>query len=287
MAKKPVVYSPAEKREFLVVKRNDLIQKSRHQLTVQEQKIILYLVSCIKPDDKDFMEHTFSIPEFCRVCGINYDNGGNYVWIKKTVKKLCDRSTWITMEDGSETLFRWLDDVTISPDSTTIKMTLGKHLKPFLLKLKKNFTQFNLNFVLLMKSQYSIRLYELLKSHAIKRRVTLDADDLKRLLDAQTYKSNYDFKRRVIEPAIEEINELSDIIISHRYIMSGRTFSEVEFFIRMKNDKERMATFSLHEKGRWLPQKEKEKREKEVATRMAKYGYVASSPPVPSDEDES
>ena len=43
-----------DEREYNVVKSNILIQKSRFNFTAQEQKIILYLISKIKPEDKDF-----------------------------------------------------------------------------------------------------------------------------------------------------------------------------------------------------------------------------------------
>ena len=47
-----------------VVKANDLIQKSRFSLTLQQQKIILYLISKIMPTDENFQLYEFSIPDF-------------------------------------------------------------------------------------------------------------------------------------------------------------------------------------------------------------------------------
>ncbi len=42
-----------ELRNYKVVKSNDLIQKSRFNLSLQEQKIILYLISKVKPEDTE------------------------------------------------------------------------------------------------------------------------------------------------------------------------------------------------------------------------------------------
>ena len=98
-------------RGQLVVKRNDLIQKSRHQMDLQEQKIILYIISKIKPKDNDFIEQSFSIAEFCRVCGLDDDNGGNYMHIKNTLKSIRDRSIWVELDDGSERTLAWVNSV--------------------------------------------------------------------------------------------------------------------------------------------------------------------------------
>ena len=48
-----------QERSLLVFKRDDLIQKSRYSLTVQEQRIVLYAMSKIKPTDDAFQEYTF------------------------------------------------------------------------------------------------------------------------------------------------------------------------------------------------------------------------------------
>lgn len=94
----------AKLREYKVVKANDLIQKSRFNLTMQEQKIVLYLISKIKPDDTDFAEYTFEIAEFCRVCGIDESNGKNYLNVKNAIQSLANKSMWVNTEKNSEIL---------------------------------------------------------------------------------------------------------------------------------------------------------------------------------------
>ena len=87
------------KKEYLVVKGNELIQKSRFELSLQEQKTIAYICSMIKPIDTldrinrvPFqLEYEFSIRDYCKVCGIDYNNGKNYTDIKNTLKQLRDQ----------------------------------------------------------------------------------------------------------------------------------------------------------------------------------------------------
>ena len=77
-------------RNRTVVKANELIQKSRFTLTLQQQKVVLYLISQITPYDDDFKLYEFSINEFCKVCGIDETNGKNYLDLKQAVKDIAD-----------------------------------------------------------------------------------------------------------------------------------------------------------------------------------------------------
>ena len=100
-----------ELRGKTVVKANELIQKSRFNLSLQQQKIVLYLISQITPYDEDFKLYEFSISEFCRVCGIDETSGKNYQDLKAAIKEIADKSLWITLED-EETLLRWIEKPT-------------------------------------------------------------------------------------------------------------------------------------------------------------------------------
>ena len=57
-----------KERYYLVVKSNDLIQKTRYSLSTQEQKVLLYLVSKRKPDDNDFQAYCFNLKHLCESC---------------------------------------------------------------------------------------------------------------------------------------------------------------------------------------------------------------------------
>ena len=144
-----------ELRNKMVVKANDLIQKSRFDLSLQQQKIILFLISHIEPSDKEFKLYEFSVIDFCQVCGIDYTAGKNYKDIKKAIKEIADKSVWIKTQDDEETLLRWVEKPYINKNSGTIKIRLDEDMKPYLLQLKKNFTQYELIYTLQFKSKYT------------------------------------------------------------------------------------------------------------------------------------
>ena len=65
-----------KERSFVVAKDNRLITKSRYSLTLQQQKILLYLISRIKPTDEVGTVYELPISDFIKVCG--YDNAYYY-----------------------------------------------------------------------------------------------------------------------------------------------------------------------------------------------------------------
>lgn len=226
-------------REACVIKANKLIQESRFNLSTQQQKMVLYLISKITPYDDDFEEYEFTITEFCRVCGITL-SGTNYTDLKEQIKKIADKSLWVEINPGEETLLRWIEKPYIDTQSGTIRIRLDRDMKPFLLRLKQNFTQYELIWTLHFKSKYSIRLYELIKSihfhedEEYIRRYSLE--ELRRLLGAETYTRYKDFRVYALQPAIDEINEYSDKNISWKALKDGRAVAYIELHITTKGD---------------------------------------------------
>lgn len=237
------------KREYLVVKGNELIQKNRFELSLPEQKTIAFICSMIKPIDvmdsikkvPYQLEYEFNIRDYCKVCGIDYDNGKNYANMKAILKKLSDRSMWLTTETG-EVLCRWLSKIWISKKSGCVKVRIDEDLAPYLFDLKEKFTQYQLFNILAMKSAFSVRIYELLKSYAFQKSKTFDLDGLKRLLMVENVKSYHrfpDFRRKVLEKAQEEINSLTDITIYFETIKKGKKIDKIKFQIKQKDSIER------------------------------------------------
>ena len=225
-------------RHKTVRKANQLIQKSRFSLSLQQQKILLYLISQISPQDEDFKLYQFSIPEFCRVCGLT-DSGTNYIDLKSAIKDIADKSLWVRLPSGYDSLLRWIEKARIDEKSGQIEVRLDNDMKPFLLQLRENYTQYEMIFTLHFKSKYTIRLYELIKSvhyHDEKDyKKVYDVAELKRLLDAEIYTEYRNFKQRVLTPCVAEINKYSDKTVTVEEKRQGRKVYAVEFTISTKD----------------------------------------------------
>ena len=220
-----------KQRYALVVKSNDLIRKNRFSLSLTEQRIVLYLISKIKPQDEVLLEYDFNIRDFCEVCGIDYLN--NLTQLKDTVKQLRDKSIWITLPDGGETTVSWIEKPTLYHNSGTLKIKLDKDMMPYLLQLKENFTSYELIAILALKSKFSLRLYELLKSYEYLGKYEVSLEQLRKTMMLETeYPKTNDFKRYVIDKALDEINVYTDLSVSYEVVKQGRTIAGFNFTIQ-------------------------------------------------------
>ena len=241
-------------RDMYVVKSNTLIQKSRYRLTNEEQRILLYLISKIRPDEKENRSHIINIIEYCKVCGIDIeDNSGLYAYIKKTVKSLADKSFWITFDGRTEKLLRWIDRAEINKFDGNLSIKLNEELMPYLLQLKKDYTQYRLLYVLSMKGKYSIRMYELFRSYLFagskKTEKIFEIESFMRRLGMEdktmlTYLKNITmFKAKVLDKAIDEINERTDIQVKYELRKEKKKVTEIKFYIT-ENEKAFDNTFN-------------------------------------------
>lgn len=227
----------AQKRQQqTVAKSNDLIQQGRFPMSIQQGKVILYMISQIRPNDTGNEIYRFSINEFCRACNIDYDSGKNISDVKRALKAIADMSVWVEQGNGVETLLRWLSHVMLDKRNNVFEISFSKDMLPYLYDLKTRYTSYALSNVLAMESKYGIRLYELLKSyqHVRDGEVTFDIDELQKRIDAETYKRYPDFKRRALDVAIQDINEYSDISVEYEAFSEngGRRIDTITFTIK-------------------------------------------------------
>ena len=226
-----------KQRSYFVVKDNALIQKTRYALSVQQQKLLLFMVSKIKPMDEPYTEYTISIGDYCRACGVDHDNGGNYAYMKASLKSIADKSIWMKMGNGKEILLRWLDRVVIDEHSGTVQFSFHRDMHPYLLNLHSRYTQDSLMNVLPMRSAYSIRLYELLRSYVnMETTITMMLDEFKRRIGGEVYERFSNLKQKVIDPAVAEINMYSDIEVEYKAakVAKSRSYNQISFYITSK-----------------------------------------------------
>lgn len=237
-----------KQRDYYIVKHNDLIQKqvfkvdeeiysvkkeNYKSMSVIEQKIFLYIISKIKPDETELREVKFNIQRFCKVIGIK-DKGNNYINLKRAIAKLM--SNVIILKKGKKTLMiNLIHATTIDESGGTIYIKLHEKLKPYILNLQNNYTQYTLKNVLGFKSKYSFILYEYLKSQQFKKRInifSISLEELKKRLDCENYNNFTNFVNKALQPAIKEINLYTDLEVSVNLIKEGRTYNTVEFYIK-------------------------------------------------------
>lgn len=247
----------ARQRDYFVVKANHLIQKSRYELSVTEQRTIAYICSMIKPVEPLAaaqnvpyqLDYEFNIREYAKICGLYYEDGGKlYSDTKALLKGLLTKVIYIELPDGTEGMLTWLAEVWTDKQNGKAKINISPRMAPFLFDLKEKFTAYGLLNILAMKSQYSIRIYELMRSHAYQKLITYETEKLKKMFMVENIKSygNFkDFRRRILEPAITEINKYTDLQVSYEAITKGRKVVKIQFYISKKPITERHIAWTI------------------------------------------
>lgn len=120
-----------------------------------------------------------------------------------------------------------------------------------------------------MKSNYSVRLYELLVQWKNSKQTPIfKLEEFRGQLGLGTseYKAMCDFKKRVLDFAVKEINEKTDIKVQYEQVKKGRKIIGFRFLIKTKKPKETvnrdsdtpdmLAPFSMTDKQRiWFANK--------------------------------
>ena len=224
----------------LVVKHNDLIQKSKYNLTATQQKLIAYIISLIKPTDTELQRYEVSVSDFCTLCGI--DRNYFYSEFKDIIDDIDTKAFWIETPE-KVFKFRWFLKAEYLKKKGKVRLLLDDDMKKYLLSLQETFTQYELYNILALKSKYSIRLYELFKSYAFQREKTLKIEELKQMLIAEHYTNFKDFRLRVLDRAIEEINYYTDLNVSYEAIKKGRRVEAITLKIKRKESFDGMLAY--------------------------------------------
>lgn len=233
-SKNKIIAPPTAQGKF--VYHNNLIE-SRYKLTLKEQKLIAWLCSRIRPEDRCFYEQSIKISELCEKVGVKSKN--IYGDIEETTKSLIQRALEIySIENKSLLQIPWLSHAEYLYEERVVKLCFSPKLKPFLLDMRELFTVFDLELVKKFNSVYSIRIYELLKQYQKIGEREFSFESLRWMLGIEDneYKMYGHLKSKVIKKSVEEINEKSDLFVSFREIKAQKKIVSIIFSVKSRGD---------------------------------------------------
>lgn len=112
-------------------------------------------------------------------------------------------------------------------------LTFHKDIVPHVLGLREQFTRYRIKDVYQFTSVHTWRMYEALKQYELIGKREIELDELKRLTNTVgKYPRPTDFKRFVVDTAIEEINTKSGIMTQYEQKKRGRRITGFLFIIR-------------------------------------------------------
>ena len=227
-------------KNYIVTKSNTLIS-CNYDLSLQEQKIILTLASMVQPTDTEFKEYEFKIKDFMELLEVK--DKSKYVEVPKITKELMKKV--FEIREGKKIIqMAWLSSAVYETGAGTVILKFDSNLKPYMLELKELYTSYKLENILSLKSKYSIRIYEILKSNLFKKCIEIEVEELKNMIGAKAdyFKLYADFKRKVILQAQKELNSITDINFTFEEIKTGRKVTSIKFHInKSKNSKNKIS----------------------------------------------
>jgi plasmid replication initiation protein len=240
----------------IVKKHNDII-KAKGGLSSTSQKMLSMIISMIKTDDTEFQKYALSLDAYKKEIGSTHRGKEEYV----TQALELMSNPFYVLEDGKRKFFNWCSVVEPDVIEGHIVFKIDSELKPFLLQMKNNFTQYHLINILKLKGDYTPRLYEYcifrykiyIKKYqeqynktpksfkfsmtldSLKEQVGLIWYDNKKKKHEKTYKYN-DIKRRILEVAKRQFKEHTDITFDYEERKLGRKIESIIITIG-NNDK--------------------------------------------------
>lgn len=223
-------------RKKLVVSKSNKLINGRYNLGLNEQKIILTMISLIDINDNEFNKVTFTIREITDLLDIPINN--LYRDIGKIIRNLRKNDIYIDERDENgigkviETSF--VTTAIYDNKHGLLSLEFSDTLRPYLLELKGFFTSYRLENALSLSSKYSIRIYEKLKCNEFKKSFIWSIENLKKdlILNQKSYNLYSNLKQKIILIAMNDINKKTDIKVTFEEIKTGRKITAIKFYIK-------------------------------------------------------
>ena len=145
-------------------------------------------------------------------------------------------------------IIRWLSPESYISDGN-IHLKLDNSLIPYLLRLDTHFTSYNYESVAKFTSKFSYRIYEFLKSSEGLGFYKIGLNDAISMLGDGCCKTKAAFIKRVLTPALNDINNHFDIRIKRRFHKPFGKPEQIWFSIRNISDDTPQENIKYHSKS--------------------------------------
>jgi len=204
---------------------------------VGEQRLVFAVASMIHPDDVDFYPYEIKIRDLASILNIDLNNA--YRDADKITDQLMQRVIVIPEDDGPLKV-GWVSSCKYNNKKGSISFRFDPSLKPYLLQLRRDFTQSKLTILAQFQSIYSIRIYQLLKQYRKIGHREFRVEELKEILgiDKGKYAQFKQFRAWVLNQAKKEFEKKDDagfhqcdLTFNLETIREGRKINRVKFII--------------------------------------------------------
>ena len=225
----------------LVVKDNALINAS-YNLDLVEQRLILLAIVEARGSGKGINANDpLEVHAESYINQFNVARQTAYQALKDACKDLFARQfsyQEINKRGNVENvLSRWVSEIRYIDDEATVKLIFAPAIVPLITRLEEQFTKYELQQISNLSSAYAVRLYELLIAwRSTGQTPVIELTEFRNkigILDDE-YTRMGNFKDRVLNLAIAQINEHTDITVKYEQHKKGRNISGFSFSFKQK-----------------------------------------------------
>lgn len=208
----------------LITKSNKAIEAS-YKLTLNEQRVLLSCISLIDSRTKitTKIEFKIKVKDFSET--FNLPHGSTYTQMAEGANRLTERTFRVRSEDNKlSSKINWTSKTVYNEKEGEVSIFFGEYALPYLSNISETFTSYRLQNISQLTSIYAIRLYEMLTQWKKVGKVEFSLESFRESLaiEKNEYKRMFDFKKHVLNIAVDQINEHTDINCRYKEIKKGR-----------------------------------------------------------------
>jgi len=227
----------------LATQSNKLIEAS-YKMSIPAKRVMLMLLGQIHPGQQDVSKKIrIEAADYAEKTGISFDK--SYSDIKNGCRELMH--TIITTKNPQKrtteecVVVHWMK---YHENEGWLEATFTPWIAPFIHHLAKiGYSTITIDEALKFKRFYTIRLYELLMQweYTGMRIITLENLRFAFQIEKKSYPLYKDFRVRVLEPSLRELEEKTIWRIKYTPVKTGRQVTSLKFFFRQ--DKQQQLNF--------------------------------------------
>ena len=227
-------------RKQLVVKKDNALVNASYTLTLAEQRLILLAVAVA--DGAAAQLKSMAIPASLYAERFGVTRQAAYMALHEAAGQLFERRfSYQRLTDRgnvAQVHSRWVQSIAYVADEAEVRVRFADDVVPLLCELERRFTHYALEQISGLTSVHAVRLYELLIAWRSTRQTpVIDLGEFRQRLGIEEgeYPRMTDFKRRVLEPAVAQINAHTDITAAYEQHKRGRSITGFSFTFTMKS----------------------------------------------------
>lgn len=210
----------------LIVKDNALINASYNLELIEQRLILLAIAQSRRTGVSVDKKMKISVADYIDIYSI--EGRSVYENIKKACKTLFERQfTYHEKEVVGVRVAtsRWVSEIAYNDETSTVDLIFAPSVAPLITLLERQFTSYDLEQVAGLNSKYAVRLYEIVVAWRSQGNTPqMAVQELRERLGVldDEYQLMADFKKRVLDKSVTEINKATDITLSYEQHKHGR-----------------------------------------------------------------